>query len=104
MNLEIKLNSYLTGDHVKIGLESTIVDLTGKPSVLRLGSISVNKIQKILKKKIRISKGKKKIKAPGQLKLHYSPGIPVRMNRTSTTKNQALIGFGKKFKMGKKLF
>ena len=33
----------------------------------------------------------KNIKSPGQLKLHYSPGIPVQMNKKSITKNQALI-------------
>ena len=42
--------------------------------------------------------------APGQLKLHYSPGIPVKMNRKNAKKHQALIGFGKKFKVRKNYF
>ena len=46
----------------------------------------------------------KKINAPGQLKLHYSPGIPVQMNKKSIAKNQALIGFGKNFKIGGNYF
>ncbi len=99
-----KIKFILDGGQCKIGLESTILDLTGKPSVLRPGSITIEKIQKILKKKIKIKKNLKKIKAPGQLKLHYSPGIPVKMNRKNIEKHQALIGFGKKFKIGKNYF
>ena len=99
-----KVKFILDGGQSKIGLESTIVDLTDKPSVLRPGSITIKKIQKILKKKIKIKKGSKKIKAPGQLKLHYSPGIPVEMNKRYAKKDQALIGFGKKFKPKKNHF
>ena len=99
-----KIKFILDGGQCKIGLESTIVDLTGKPSILRPGSITVEKIQKILKKKIKVKKNLKNIKAPGQLKLHYSPGIPVKMNRKNADKHQALIGFGKKFKVGKNYF
>jgi len=99
-----KIKFILDGGQCKIGLESTIVDLTGKPSILRPGSITVEKIQKILKKKIKVKKNLKNVKAPGQLKLHYSPGIPVKMNRKNAEKNQALIGFGKKFKAGKNYF
>ena len=99
-----KIKFILDGGQCKIGLESTIIDLTTKPAILRPGSITVKKIQKILKKKIEIKKTSKKIKAPGQLKLHYSPGIPVEMNKEYAKKNQALIGFGKDFKSKKNHF
>ncbi len=99
-----KIRFILDGGQCKIGLESTIVDLTGKPSILRPGGITTEKIQKILKKKIKVKKNLNTIKAPGQLKLHYSPGIPVKMNRKNIEKHQALIGFGKKFKVGKNHF
>ena len=99
-----KIKFILNGGQCKIGLESTIIDLTVKPTILRPGSISAEKIQKILKKKITINNSPKKIKGPGQLKLHYSPGIPIKMNRKHPEKNQAFIGFGKKFKYGKNNF
>ena len=99
-----KIKLILDGGQCKIGLESTIIDLTAKPTILRPGSISVEKIQKILKKKVTINNSPKKIKGPGQLKLHYSPGIPIIMNRKYPEKNQAFIGFGKKFKLGKNNF
>ena len=99
-----KIKFILDGGQSKIGLESTIIDLTDKPSILRPGSITAEKIEKILKKKINVKKNMKIIKAPGQLRSHYYPGIPVKMNRKSAEKNGALIGFGKKFKSGKNYF
>ena len=99
-----KIKFVIDGGQCQIGLESTIIDLTGKPTILRPGSITAEQIKKILKIEIIINKNLKKIKGPGQLKLHYSPGIPVIINRKYPEKNQAFIGFGKKFKRGKNYF
>jgi len=99
-----KIRLILDGNKSRIGLESTILDLTGKPTILRPGSITLLRIQKILNEKIRLKRNSNKIKAPGQFKLHYSPGIPVEMNKKYAKKNQAFIGFGKKFKPGKNNF
>ena len=93
-----KIKFILDGGQCKIGLESTIIDLTGKPAILRQGSITAGHIYKILKRKIIIKKKIKVIKSPGQLKLHYSPGIPVLMNKTFPKKDGAFITLGKKFK------
>ena len=100
------IQTILDGGKCKIGLESTIIDLSVHPEILRPGSIPPEKIEKVLKKKIKIKikNNFKKIKSPGQLKLHYSPGIPVKMNKKYATKNQALIGFGKSFKNKKNHF
>tara|TARA_B100000029_G_scaffold466621_1_gene502287 strand:+ start:347 stop:1303 length:957 start_codon:yes stop_codon:yes gene_type:complete len=92
-----KIKFILDGGQCKIGLESTIIDLTNKPTILRPGSVTIEQIQKVLKKNISINKNPKKIKSPGQLKLHYSPGIPIKMNRKYSEQNQAFIVFGKKF-------
>jgi L-threonylcarbamoyladenylate synthase len=98
------LKFILDGGQCKIGLESTIVDLSTVPTILRTGSIDLKKIENILKKKVKVKKKVTKIKAPGQTKLHYSPGIPLEMNIKYPKRNQALIGFGKKFISGKKKF
>ena len=42
-------------------------------------------------KRIEINTNPLKKDAPGQSKLHYSPGIPVRMNIKKPKKNEALI-------------
>ena len=99
-----KVKFILDGGKSKIGLESTIIDLTGKPTVLRQGFVTAKKINKILKQKILFNRKIKFIKSPGQLKLHYSPGIPVYMNKTKPKKGGAFITFGKKFKNDKKSF
>ena len=82
----------------KIGLESTVVDLTSKPKILRPGLIGPASISKALKKKITISHNSKIIKAPGMLKKHYSPGIPMKLNQKKAKDNEAFIVFGKKYK------
>ena len=99
-----KIKFILDGGRSKLGLESTIIDLTAKPKILRPGSITPEKIGKILGKKIKINKKGKKIKSPGQLKSHYSPGIPVKIGMKIPKKSEAVIGFGKRFKTKKNHF
>jgi L-threonylcarbamoyladenylate synthase len=48
-------------------------------------------IQKTLGFKINISTNPKKKIAPGQSHLHYSPGIPLRMNVTKPKNDEAFI-------------
>ena len=38
----------------------------------------------------------KKISSPGQLKIHYSPGIPIRLNVKRIKNNEAFLLFSKK--------
>tara|TARA_B100001121_G_scaffold254625_1_gene231882 strand:+ start:9417 stop:10349 length:933 start_codon:yes stop_codon:yes gene_type:complete len=86
-----KIKYVLDGGRSSIGLESTIIDVRKKPKILRLGGLEISSIQKILKKKIMINHLQTKISTPGQSKLHYSPGIPVRLNVKKTKKEEALI-------------
>ena len=53
-----KIKFIIDGGKCKIGLESTIIDLKNKPKILRQGFITSNKIYKILRKKILVSKKK----------------------------------------------
>ena len=86
-----RIKFILDGGRSKIGLESTIISLLGKPKILRLGGIERKKISKILRKKILYKKNDKKTVVPGQSKLHYSPGIPIRLNKKKPNKNEAFI-------------
>ena len=89
-----KLNIIINGGKSKVGIESTVVDLTEKPRILRPGIISYNEIKKFLK--IELSVKKTKIRSPGMLKKHYSPGIPVVIGEKPRRKDHAYIFFGKK--------
>jgi L-threonylcarbamoyladenylate synthase len=100
-----KIKIILNGGPCKIGLESTVIDLTSKPRILRPGIISPSDISNALNKKIVISQQSSKIiKAPGMLKKHYSPGIPMKLNQTKAKSNEAFIVFGKKYKKEKNIF
>ena len=86
-----KVKFILDGGTSKFGLESTIVSLINKPQILRLGCIEVNKIRKALKNKISLNKKSKNFIVPGQGKVHYSPGIKVRLNVQNPKLHEAFI-------------
>ena len=86
-----KIKYILDGGKCKIGVESTIINLTSKPSILRLGGLDISKIEKVLKIKVLININSKKKIAPGQFPLHYSPGIPLRTNVKIPKKNEAFL-------------
>ena len=91
-----KIKYILEGGKSSIGLESTIVDLRNKPRILRLGGLDIQRIQKVLNTKIKIHNNPKKILAPGQSQLHYSPGIPIRLNVKKIKNKEAFLLIRKK--------
>ena len=91
-----KIKIIINSGESKIGIESTVISLVGKPKILRPGIIAAKTIKKFLN--ITIIKKSSKIISPGMLKKHYSPGIPVLLNQKRADKNCALITFGKKYK------
>tara|TARA_B100000902_G_scaffold272927_1_gene258846 strand:- start:56 stop:988 length:933 start_codon:yes stop_codon:yes gene_type:complete len=91
-----KIKYILEGGKSSIGLESTIIDLRDKPKILRLGGLEISLIQKVLSKKVIISNNPSKISSPGQFKLHYSPGIPIRLNAKKVRNNEAYLLIKKK--------
>ena len=88
-----KIKYILEGGKSKIGLESTIIDLRKEPKILRVGGLEISSIEKALNQKVKIKNNPLKITAPGQYKLHYSPGIPLKMNVKKAKDNEAYILF-----------
>ena len=86
-----KIRYVLDGGKCQIGIESTIINLLNKPTILRFGGLDISKINKILKKKVLVKTNSKKKIAPGQFPLHYSPGIPLRTNVTKPKMNEAFV-------------
>jgi L-threonylcarbamoyladenylate synthase len=101
-NKKIKL--IIDGGQSKVGIESTVVDLTNNPKILRPGIISSSEIEKILNLKIKKNTGNLKVKSPGMLKKHYSPGIPVLINQKKSDKKSAFIYLGNRYKNKKNFF
>ena len=99
-----KIKFILDGGRSKIGLESTIISLVDKPRILRLGGIERTKINKVLNKNIKYDRTNKKITVPGQSKLHYSPGIPIKLNTLKPKNNEAFILIKKRKKSYKNYY
>ncbi len=90
-----KIKYVLNGGRSNIGLESTIIDLTSKPKIIRLGGLNLEYLKKILKVRLNYNSDTKR-DYPGQRRLHYSPGIPIRLNIKDPKKNSAYILINKK--------
>jgi L-threonylcarbamoyladenylate synthase len=90
-----KLPCILDTKKINIGLESTVISLGSSILILRPGAVTKEMIAKVLKKKVLKRKHKGDVIAPGQFKKHYSPGIPVYLNKTKAKPNGALLVFGK---------
>ena len=92
------------GGTCKVGIESTVIDLTSFPKILRPGKIHKTSIEKILNIKLEKNSRNKSIKSPGMLKKHYSPGIPVLINQKKYDGKSAFVYLGKKHKNKKNYF
>ncbi|MBE6452915.1 MAG: threonylcarbamoyl-AMP synthase [Alphaproteobacteria bacterium] len=94
-----EVNMILDGGACKIGVETTIIDLTTSQIViLRAGGLSKEDIEKFTGEKVFVSSGNSdKPSAPGQLLKHYAPKIPMRINvsENDVKKDEFYIGFGK---------
>lgn len=88
----------LDGGACGIGVESTVIDLTGKePLLLRPGGITKEAIEEALHDILSLQaegKGGGILKSPGMLESHYAPSTPVRLNVTAPRADEALLAFG----------
>lgn len=92
-----KVKIILDGGPCRVGVESTIIDVTGSNVVmLRAGGISLEELEDFLNEKIIISHGNPNLpSAPGQLLKHYAPTHSLRINALYKQENEFLIGFGR---------
>lgn len=92
-----KVDMILDGGPCRVGVESTIIDVTSPQIVLlRAGGTALEDLETFLSEKILISDGDpNKPSAPGQLLKHYAPKNSLRINATEKQENEFLIGFGK---------
>jgi len=66
----------LDGGKTPIGIESTVLDLTGEPTLLRPGGVPVEEIEKIIGP-LKMHPSSQKPLSPGQLPQHYAPRTPL---------------------------
>jgi len=85
----------LDGGKSFYGLESTVIDASNNnPKLLRLGSITLEDIKKIIPNIILENYKNFSNLSPGQQLIHYSPNLPIRINVNSVLKGEGLLNFG----------
>jgi len=83
-----KVDVIFCGDDSKVGLESTVLDLSGEiPVILRPGAVTLEQLEEVIGE-VRIDKGilqeKGTPKAPGMKYAHYAPDAPMYIVKGST--------------------
>ena len=92
--LDGKIAAVLDDGACSVGLESTIIGLTGlRPTLLRAGGLPSEAIEAALGQTLEIVDGAEII-APGQLASHYAPGAAVRLDAETAGPGEVLLGFG----------
>lgn len=91
-----KVDFVLDGGPATHGLESTIVAvLHGVVTLLRPGSITAQMIEDVIGQPVAHGAANQTAPtAPGQLKSHYAPGKPLRLNATTFNDDEAVLSFG----------
>ncbi|MBV8939097.1 MAG: threonylcarbamoyl-AMP synthase [Alphaproteobacteria bacterium] len=85
----------LDGGPCEVGLESTVVDLSGDaPLLLRSGAVTAEALSRVLGREVARAGKDAGIAAPGMLQSHYAPTLPLRLNADSVRPGEALLAFG----------
>jgi L-threonylcarbamoyladenylate synthase len=83
----------LDGGRCPVGLESTVLDLTGAtPVLLRPGGVACEALAVLLGPISGASAAA--IKSPGMLASHYAPALPLRCDAADARPGEALLAFG----------
>ncbi|WP_458791495.1 L-threonylcarbamoyladenylate synthase [Yoonia sp. MH D7] len=89
-----KIDAIVDGGSCVVGLESTIVDCTGKPALLRAGGISAEEIEACLGYALLYPSDLAMPNSPGQLLSHYAPQGSLRLNAVHAEAHETWLGFG----------
>jgi L-threonylcarbamoyladenylate synthase len=86
----------LDGGPTPVGLESTVVDVTGDaPVVLRLGAVAREDIARVLGRPVALAGDASATPAsPGMLARHYAPATRLRLDAREAGTGEALLAFG----------
>ena len=89
----------LDGGRTPVGLESTVLDLSGEtPALLRPGGVILEQLTELLGP-IEVSANDSP-KSPGMLASHYAPSLPLRLEAVRASPGESLLAFGPKAPSG----
>lgn len=95
-----RIAAVVDGGSCAVGVESTVLDLTGpRPFLLRPGGVPREAIEAVVGP---IGQGitpaaaehSRTLRSPGLLVSHYAPGLPVRLDAATVNAGEALLAFG----------
>ncbi|WP_144185578.1 L-threonylcarbamoyladenylate synthase [Elioraea rosea] len=95
-----RIDAVLDAGPCPVGLESSVLDLTGPmPVLLRPGGATVEAIEAVvgpvaLPMDQATAEGARTLRSPGLLLSHYAPSLPVRLEATEAGADEALLAFG----------
>jgi L-threonylcarbamoyladenylate synthase len=83
----------LDGGRTPVGLESTVLDLSGEtPALLRPGGVALETLAQFLGPIAMPTAGP--ARSPGMLPSHYAPSLPLRLEAHDARPGEALLAFG----------
>jgi L-threonylcarbamoyladenylate synthase len=88
-----RIAAVVDGGACAVGVESTILGLTGTPALLRAGGVPVESLEPMLGP-LAVGGNSHKPTAPGQLASHYAPAASVRLDATDWQQGEIRVGFG----------
>ena len=95
-----RIAAVLDGGPCPVGVESTVLDLTGAGAVLlRPGGVPAEATEALLGRigralPLGAAAASQSLRSPGMMLSHYAPGLPVRLGATSVAPDEALLAFG----------
>jgi len=90
-----RIAAVLDGGPCPVGVESTILALSPRPSLLRAGGLTVEDIEAVLGTALALpDSDPDRPTAPGQLASHYAPAARLRLNAVSPEPGEVFLGFG----------
>ncbi|WP_113912444.1 L-threonylcarbamoyladenylate synthase [Roseovarius dicentrarchi] len=89
-----RIAAILDGGACGIGVESTIIGLTGTPTLLRPGGLPVETVEDVIGAPLTQWQDGDTLTAPGQLGSHYAPKALMRLNAGAARPGETLLGFG----------
>lgn len=89
------IDAVLDGGPCAIGLESSVLDLSGRRAVLlRPGGATREAIEAVIGQ-VELAEGPDEVRrGPGMLASHYAPVLPVRLEATEVAPDEAVLAFG----------
>ena len=88
-----RVSLILDGGRTQVGLESTVLDLSGEtPALLRPGGVTLEQLTELLGPIAAPAAGS--LRSPGMLASHYAPSLPLRLDAAGARPGEALLAFG----------